>query len=344
MSSTDSEDVSSFDSEDEEAGAAHAVECERQHAIAFSDLIDACADAAVATARCSALRARSCAEIAHQTVLSAEHAFAVAEAARAEEKLAISEEVVAAAREELAAAIARAETEAAAEAARERELREAEQAADETDADTVVTTGSDERRYADDDLDAVLGPGWATRFGDPGAPRELLMEILEDRNVDVVRDLLDMGDDPDVIDTTCGWTPLIHLMVHAADRLDIAKLLIDAGADVNFKSPWPEVSPLRMASFASIPATHMLLAAGATFKMTDYDDLRGRDFTARAYLTRVEAAGGFELYVESQYQKVLAVRLLTSDRGGRLPNALVPKVIGFWNRYGRYPAHRRAPA
>ena len=339
MSSTDSEDVSSFDSEDEEARAAHAVECERQLAIAWSDHIDACADNAVATARCAAARARSCVAIADEKVISAKLAFAVAEAARDKEELAIAEEVAAAAREQFA--IARAATEAAvAEAARQREL-----AADETDADTVVTTGSDERRFADDDLDAVLGPGWATRFGDPGAPRELLMEILEDRNVDVVRELLDMGDDPDVIDTTCGWTPLIHLMVHASDRLDIAKLLIDAGADVNFKSPWPEVSPLRMASFASIPATHMLLAAGATFKMTDYDDLGpGRDFTARAYLTRVEAAGGFELYVESQYQKVLAVRLLTSDRGGRLPNALVPKVIGFWNRYGRYPAHRRAPA
>lgn len=343
MSSTDSEDVSSFDSEDEEARAAHAVECERQHAIAWSDLLDACADGAVASARYSAARARSCAEIAHQTVLSANHAFAVAEAARAEEKLAISEEVVAAAREELAAAIARAETEAAAEAARQRELREAEEDVDETDADTVVTTDSDERRFADDDLDAVLGPGWATRFGDPGAPVELLMEILQDRDVDVVRDLLAEGHDPDVIDGTCGWTPLIHLMVHDPD-LDVAKLLIDAGADVNFKTSWPEVSPLRMASFSSIPATRLLLAAGATFKMTDYDDLRGRDFTARAYLTRVEAAGGFELYVESQYQKVLAVRLLTSDRGGRLPSALVPKVIGFWNRYGRYPAHRRAPA
>ena len=245
--------------------------------------------------------------------------------------------------EEDAAAAHAASKAADAEATRERELREAEQAADETDADTVVTAGSDERRFADDDLDAVLGPGWATRFGDPGAPVELLMEILQDRDVDVVRDLLAEGHDPDVIDGTCGWTPLIHLMVHDPD-LDVAKLLIDAGADVNFKTPWPEVSPLRMASFSSIPATRLLLAAGATFKMTDYDDLRGRDFTARAYLTRVEAAGGFELYVESQYQKVLAVRLLTSDRGGRLPNALVPKVIGFWNRYGRYPAHRRAPA
>ena len=42
--------------------------------------------------------------------------------------------------------IARAETEAAAEAARQRELRETEEAMDEADADTVVTTDSDERR------------------------------------------------------------------------------------------------------------------------------------------------------------------------------------------------------
>ena len=332
MSSTDS-DEESLDSEDEvaaEQARQHLEECERRLSIARRNRIDAAADAAVVHAMASAAAA-------HSAVCFAEVAFVQADDARLREEMAIAN-----------AALAAAEA-AVAEAARQRELREAQQAADETDADTVVTTDSDERRYfdnrrfADDDLDAVLGPGWATRFGDPGAPVELLMEILQDRDVDVVRDLLADGYDPDVIDGTCGWTPLIHLMVHDPD-LDIAKLLIDAGADVNFKTPWPEVSPLRMATFSSIPATRLLLAAGATFKMTDYDDLRGRDFTARAYLTRVEAAGGFELYVESQYQKVLAVRLLTSDRGGRLPNALVPKVIGFWNRYGRYPAHRRAPA
>lgn len=332
MSSTDS-DEESLDSEDEVAAAEarqHLEECERRLSIARRNRIDAAADAAVVHAMASA----AAAELA---VCFAEVAFAEADDARLREEMAIANEVAAAARAAAEAAVA--------EAARHRELREAQQAADETDADTVVTTGSDERRYADDDLDAVLGPGWATRFGDPGAPVELLMEILQDRDVDVVRDLLADGYDPDVIDGTCGWTPLIHLMVHDPD-LDIAKLLIDAGADVNFKTPWPEVSPLRMATFSSIPATRLLLAAGATFKMTDYDDLMppGRDFTARAYLTRVEAAGGFELYREEQYQKVLAVQLLTSDRGGRLPNALVPKVIGFWNRYGRYPAHRRVTA
>ena len=128
-------------------------------------------------------------------------------------------------------------------------------------------------------------------------------------------------------------------------------MLIDAGADVNFDAAFQigatdvvrdlladghdagvvHCTPLRMAAFNSIPATRMLLAAGATFKMTDWDDLGpGRDFTARAYLMRVEAAGGFESYREEQYQKVLAVQLLTSDRGGRLPVALVPKIVVFW--------------
>lgn len=144
----------------------------------------------------------------------------------------------------------------------------------------------------------VLDSGKWTHL--PGAPvKSPLMLACEWDDADVVRALLAHGADPKVVDES-NWTPLHALgaghadiaeefirrgaevnakglldttPLHEAasfDRADIAKVLLDHGADLKARCGESQMSPMHLASAAgSVETLKLLISRGADIEATD---------------------------------------------------------------------------
>jgi ankyrin repeat protein len=99
-----------------------------------------------------------------------------------------------------------------------------------------------------------------------------LYEALAKSDVARVKQLLDKGADPNA-DSANGWRPLISLDTSSTKCVDIAKLLISHGANVNYRQPGQGWTPLTSALNGGGPPelVRLLLSQGADANLTMRD-------------------------------------------------------------------------
>ncbi|MDR3692587.1 MAG: ankyrin repeat domain-containing protein [Fimbriimonas sp.] len=98
-----------------------------------------------------------------------------------------------------------------------------------------------------------------------------LFAAVRGGNVERVRQLLAAGADPNANEAN-GWRPLIELYEAGINQLEIAKLLIDKGAYVNYCQPdqgWTPLTAEMERRDISIPLITFLLSKGADPKAVD---------------------------------------------------------------------------
>ena len=109
----------------------------------------------------------------------------------------------------------------------------------------------------------------------------------------------------------------------------ICRLLLDAGADLNFLN-CGDFTPLR---YAAVHKHHrvvvLLLSRGAA---TDDECTAALEEYSPGYLTRIERAGSFANYQKQQRAKLMA--MLAPKFSHLLPPELVSHVITFWGHLG----------
>jgi ankyrin repeat protein len=117
----------------------------------------------------------------------------------------------------------------------------------------------------------VLGANLDWQAGDNNGETALHFATLYG-NVEISRMLIDAGADLDIQDKWCSKTPL-----HEAaswGRLEIVRMLIDAGAKVNLQDKWDH-TPLHLAANnGSVEIAKMLIDAGADETILNDEGLR----------------------------------------------------------------------
>ncbi len=99
-------------------------------------------------------------------------------------------------------------------------------------------------------------------------------------DVAAVRRLLEEGADVNQIDTA-GWTPLMN--ASAAGHVQVAGLLIDSGADVNYRDQERGMTALMLAALlGETEVVRLLLDKGADIDAKNHDGETAQD-VARAY-------------------------------------------------------------
>jgi ankyrin repeat protein len=131
----------------------------------------------------------------------------------------------------------------------------------------------------------------------PNKKAEMIVrEINKDEpNLNLVSDLIVLGADVNV-QGDGGWTPL-HLAVREGS-VEIARMLIGAGADLNLQDTWGSKTPLHWAPlWGRVEIARMLIDAGANVNLQDTD-------------------GWAPLHVAAYYRQVKIVRMLI-DAGAK---------------------------
>ena len=151
-----------------------------------------------------------------------------------------------------------------------------------------------------------------------------------------------------------GLTPSLHYAARRGDT-KIVSLLVDAGVDVDAKTPDKETALYLAVRHWATGCVEVLLAAGAS------PNLRGRhgltpfglalnighrrawplllragaeiptNFT-HPYIVRVRNAGDFKKYAQEHITRMKAILTPTQ----RLPDEMVRKVVEFWLHAGYY--------
>ncbi len=186
----------------------------------------------------------------------------------------------------------------------------------------------------------------------------LLISAAHYGNLAVVRELLSRGATVDFREhRPDGWTPLMFATrapendIHAThDFIDIVRLLIAAGADVNARDGAGESVLMRVVrACLDMKIPLILLRAGAIYDLRNH---HGRDAEQVAVdwrrpsqflLADVRLAGGFKKYLRQPIVDLNVLRLLcergraTAPSGvlaklfhGPLPNELFAYVLSFW--------------
>ena len=216
---------------------------------------------------------------------------------------------------------------------------------------------------------AVDADGWtplhdAARLATISRRRRARLARVHPDRVEIATILLRAGADVEAIDAA-GWTPL-HTACWAGNA-DMVVTLLEGGADASRKNA-SENAPLHLAARRGPAASvEALIAAGAS-----PDQRRGRDGRSplelaalagkcsllpvlmragatpapdlarsgavsrrcRAYLARVERAGGFSKYASTK--KSAAVAVVARCVGGSLPDDVLPTVADFLVHAGYY--------
>ncbi|KAF7967854.1 hypothetical protein HWV62_32862, partial [Athelia sp. TMB] len=128
----------------------------------------------------------------------------------------------------------------------------------------------------------ITGTEGALRFGYAtiivSGKRRIAYAQMVMKHVETLSYLLSRGCPPDVEDIT-GLTALIHATQHTASSpLDLARILLDAGANVNHRDRYGQV-PIQSAFMSNnIPAIELLMEYGADLDIGDADGCIPRAF------------------------------------------------------------------
>lgn len=94
-------------------------------------------------------------------------------------------------------------------------------------------------------------------------------------HAEVLRYLLSRGMPPDVEDIV-GYTALHHTTMASDSRLDLARILLESGANVDHQSRYGEVPLLRVLQINKVDCVDLLMEFGANMDIADANGLTPR--------------------------------------------------------------------
>ena len=137
-------------------------------------------------------------------------------------------------------------------------------------------------------------------------PQQIPFRAIKDGDISTVCRMLDRGIDIKMIGPGNSEFPLYCAVFY--DRLDIAKLLIKRGADVNQKTPWSDTAMNRACWLGYRKIIDLLLKAGAIKVDTNYyagtDNVEGlKELQARAPMSPDTLDGALQFATVSNSQR-----------------------------------------
>ena len=184
----------------------------------------------------------------------------------------------------------------------------------------------------------------------------LLISAAHYGNLAVVRELLSRGATVNFRARQDGWTPLmcasrsVSTILENRDFIDIVRLLIAAGADVNARDDTGgSVLMKAVHSCLEMKIPLILLRAGAIYDLRDLDGCDAEQLAvdwrreAQFLLADIRLAGGFKKYLRQPIVDLNVLRLLCEQWRaiapsgvlarlfhGPLPKELFVHVLSFW--------------
>lgn len=144
-----------------------------------------------------------------------------------------------------------------------------------------------------------------------------LLQQSEKGNIKQILQLLDMGADVNTKDKE-GWSPLLNAL--GMNHFQAAEILIDAGADVNYKlptSPFDKTPLMKAASVGSLSMVEILLSKGAAVNAKREDGTTALIFAASGgHLAVVQKllTAGADIHARNTEQGALGASLLQGHR------------------------------
>lgn len=144
-----------------------------------------------------------------------------------------------------------------------------------------------------------------------------LLKQSEKGNIEQILQLLDMGADVNAKDKE-GWSPLLNAL--GMNHFQAAEILIDAGADVNYKlptSPFDKTPLMKAASVGSLSMVEILLSKGAAVNAKREDGTTALIFAASGgHLAVVQKllTAGADIHARNTEQGALGASLLQGHR------------------------------
>ena len=156
-----------------------------------------------------------------------------------------------------------------------------------------------------------------------------LSKATKARDINLVRRLLEQGADPHEKDYGISGS-LLHYAVEFERSGDLAKLLIEHGADINAVNTQFGTTPLMYAARSNLPALVLLLSKGADISKKDMHGRTALDWAKQA--GQKDAVKILKAATKQKVQETEKIRLSTLHNTAaerqKTIGTLRPKMIG----------------
>ena len=150
-----------------------------------------------------------------------------------------------------------------------------------------------------------------------------LLKAVRERNTELARHLLEQGADPNGADPETGGRLLHSAIEFSASSGDMAKLLIEYGANVNAVNPHYGTTPLMYAARSNIPALIALLEKNVDLDKKDKAGRTALEWAKTASQTKAVKmlkAAAQKQFNEAEQKRLLVLHETAAKRQTRLKN------------------------